>query len=210
MLFWLRKILESFWISIKTEQGFQELEVFGEHNLQNISGAKNICNQIGISDKDFYTAITSFKGAAKRLQTLQKTENTQIFLDFAHSPSKLKATTNAVKEQFPDRQLVACMELHTFSSLKADFLPQYKGSMNNADIAFVYFNPETVAHKQLSAINSNDVFKAFGNPKLKVFTNSHQLIKELKAINYHNKNLLLMTSGNFDGVNLNQLAKELL
>ena len=186
------------------------LSVFGKHNLQNISGAKNICNQIGISDADFYATISNFSGAAKRLQTLQKTDSTRIFLDFAHSPSKLKATCSAVKEQFTERTLVACMELHTFSSLKADFLPQYKGSMDSADIAFVYFNPQTVAHKQLEAISSDDVFKAFDNPKLKVFTNSEELIQELKAINYHNKNLLLMTSGNFGGVNLKELSEELI
>ena len=186
------------------------LSVFGKHNLQNIAGAKNICKQIGISDKQFYTTISTFKGAAKRLQTLQKTSNTQIFLDFAHSPSKLKATCDAVKDQFTERSLIACMELHTFSSLKADFLPQYKGSMNSADVAFVYFNPQTVAHKQLDAISSKDVFSAFGNPKLKVFTDSNTLIKELKTIDYKDKNLLLMTSGNFDGINLKEFSKELI
>lgn len=195
--------------NIKTMQGMVELEVFGEHNLQNISGAKNICNQIGISDDDFYKAIAEFKGAAKRLQTLVKTESTQMFLDFAHSPSKLEATTKAVKAQFEDRKLVACMELHTFSSLKADFLPQYKGTMDAADIAFVYFSPKTVEHKKLDPITAEDVFKAFGNPNLKVFTDSEEIVKELKAISFDKKNLLLMTSGNFGGVDLKELASEL-
>jgi len=194
---------------IKTKQGFVELEVFGEHNLQNISGAKNICNQIGISDEDFYLAIAEFKGAAKRLQTLVKNKKTQMFLDFAHSPSKLKATTKAVKAQFKNRTLVACMELHTFSSLKADFLPQYKGTMDAADIAFVYFSPKTVEHKQLDPITAEDVFNAFDNPNLKVFTDSDEIVKALKLISFDQKNLLLMTSGNFGGVNLKELAKEL-
>ena len=194
---------------IKYNNNWINLEIFGEHNLQNIAGAKNICNQIGISDKDFYEAISQFKGAAKRLQTLVKTNKTQIFLDFAHSPSKLKATTQAVKQQFTNRKLVACMELHTFSSLKADFLPQYKGTMDAADIAIVYFSPKTVEHKKLKAITAEDVFKAFGNPNLKVFTDSNAIVKELKSISFDNKNLLLMTSGNFGGINLNNLAKEL-
>ena len=194
---------------LKTPQGEYELAIFGEHNLQNISGAKNICNQIGISDDDFYEAITVFKGAAKRLQTLVKTDKTQMFLDFAHSPSKLEATTKAVKAQFGDRPLVACMELHTFSSLKADFLPQYKGTMDAADIAFVYFSPKTVEHKQLEPITADDVFKAFGNPNLKVFTDSEEIVKALKSTSFDNKNLLLMTSGNFGGVDLKVLAKEL-
>ena len=195
--------------SIKTKQGFKELEVFGEHNLQNISGAKNICNQIGISDEDFYQAIAQFKGAAKRLQTLVKNKKTQIFLDFAHSPSKLEATTKAVKAQFKNRKLVACMELHTFSSLKADFLPQYKGTMDAADIAFVYFSPKTVEHKQLDPISAKDVFNAFDNKNLKVFTDSKDIIKALKSISFKDSNLLLMTSGNFGGIDLKTLAKDL-
>ena len=194
---------------IKTEQGQRELAIFGEHNLQNISGAKNLCNQIGVSDEKFYQAISEFKGAARRLQTLVKTDKTQIFLDFAHSPSKLEATTKAVKAQFGNRKLVACMELHTFSSLKADFLPQYKGTMNVADVAFVYFSPKTVEHKQLEPITAEDVFKAFDNPNLKVFTDSEEIVKALKAISFDNKNLLLMTSGNFGGLDLKELAKEL-
>ena len=133
-----------------------------------------------------------------------------MFLDFAHSPSKLEATTKAVKAQFEDRKLVACMELHTFSSLKADFLPQYKGTMNAADIALVYFSPKTVEHKKLEPITADDVFKAFGNSNLKVFTNSDEIVKELKSISFDKKNLLLMTSGNFGGVDLKELANELI
>lgn len=195
---------------IKTNPDWLELEVFGEHNLQNISGAKNICLQIGVSEDEFYEAIAQFKGAAKRLQTLEKSNESQMFLDFAHSPSKLKATTQAVKAQFEERALVACMELHTFSSLKADFLPQYKGTMDAADFAFVYFSPDTVKHKQLEAITEEDVFNAFGNPNLKVFTKSDDIVQVLKAISFEKKNLLLMTSGNFGGVDLKALAKDLI
>ncbi len=186
-----------------------KISVFGEHNLQNISGAKNICNQMGITDDEFYDAIVHFKGAAKRLQTLRTNEHSVMYLDFAHAPSKLKATTNAVKQQFPERTLVACMELHTFSSLKADFLPQYKGTMDAADVAFVYFNPKTVEHKKLKPITKEDVYNAFDNDKLRVFTSSDEIVAALKAIDYSNKNLLLMTSGNFGGVDLKHLVEDL-
>jgi UDP-N-acetylmuramate: L-alanyl-gamma-D-glutamyl-meso-diaminopimelate ligase len=187
----------------------REISVFGEHNLQNISGAKNICNQTGITDTEFYDAIANFKGAAKRLQTLKEKEGSVMYLDFAHSPSKLKATTKAVKQQFPNRTLVACMELHTFSSLKADFLPQYNKAMNEADIAYVYFSPKTVEHKKLDPITKEDVYNAFGYDKLKVFTSSEEITAALKAIDYANTNLLLMTSGNFGGVDLKSFVEEL-
>ena len=125
------------------------LQIFGEHNLQNLNGARLVLNQIGVSDHDFLTAIQSFTGAAKRLETIAENDNTTVFKDFAHSPSKLKATTKAVKSQFKNRRLIACMELHTFSSLKKDFLPQYKNAMAAADVAYVYFSPSVVAHKKI-------------------------------------------------------------
>jgi len=186
-----------------------ELQVFGKHNLENINGAKNICNLANISDKMFYEAITHFGGAAKRLQTLKSSENTDVFLDFAHSPSKLKATINAVKEQYNDRELIACMELHTFSSLKKEFLPQYKDTMKSADKAFVYFNPETIKHKHLDEISKEQVKTAFASKNIEVFTDSDLLVKALLRINYHKKNLLLMSSGNFDGVNFKEFAKKI-
>jgi len=125
------------------------LTVFGNHNLMNINGARLVCNQIGISNDSFYTAIQSFKGASNRLEIVDRNNNTTVFKDFAHSPSKLKATTKAVKEQFENKELVACMELHTFSSLNQEFLQLYKGAMDTADTAIVYFNPHTIEHKNL-------------------------------------------------------------
>jgi len=187
-----------------------KINVFGQHNLQNINGAKNVCKQIGISDNDFLSAISSFKGANKRLQVLQSNNNTTIFLDFAHSPSKLKATTNAVKEQYPERDLIACMELHTFSSLKKDFLPQYNGAMKNATKAFVYFNPKTIEHKKLEQITKGDVKTAFNSDNVTVFTDLNELKSELEKINYQNKNLLFMSSGNFSGINFNEYSKFLI
>jgi len=186
-----------------------ELQVFGKHNLENISGAKNICNLAGVTDKMFYDAIKQFGGAAKRLQTLKDTENTTVFLDFAHSPSKLKATINAVKEQYKDRELIACMELHTFSSLKKEFLPQYKDTMKYADKAIVYFNPETIKHKRLEDISKEQVKQAFASDNIEVFIDSNKLVAKLLGINYNKKNLLLMSSGNFDGISFKEFAEKI-
>ncbi|WP_320054267.1 Mur ligase family protein [uncultured Acetobacteroides sp.] len=184
------------------------LKIFGEHNLQNIAGAKAICNAIGVSDNTFYNAIATFAGAAKRLQLLASNKSSNIYLDFAHSPSKLMATTKAVKEQFPNRKLVACMELHTFSSLNKDFLSEYNGTMSKADVAYVYFNPETIKHKQLPEINPDEVKASFGG-NVEVFTESEKLIGVLRQQDYTNANLLIMTSGNFSGVDLKAFALEI-
>ncbi len=186
-----------------------EIPIFGDHNLQNISGAKLVCNELGITDEQFYNVIGSFKGAARRLQVLAKNDRCTVFYDFAHSPSKLKATTEAVKKQFPDRELVACMELHTFSSLKKEFLPQYKNCMNAAGQAFVFFNPETIEHKKLEPISKEQVFNAFASGQLQVFTDIGELFSILKNIEWKNKNLLIMTSGNFSGMDLKGFAEEL-
>ncbi len=187
-----------------------DLEVFGEHNLMNINGARLVCNELGLTNSQFYDAIKSFKGASKRLELVGKNNQTAIYKDFAHSPSKLKATTNAVKQQFPDRKLVACMELHTFSSLNQTFLNEYNGSMENADEAIVYFNPHTIAHKKLEPISEQQVLNAFKGSNLKVYTNSEKLISDLKEKNWNKSNLLMMSSGNFDGVDFNQFAGEIL
>ena len=186
------------------------LEVFGDHNLQNIEGARLVCNQLKINDDQFYEAIQSFKGAAKRLELIAKSTNTAIYKDFAHSPSKLKATTEAVKKQYPKRKLIACMELHTFSSLNKNFLSEYKNSMKNADEAFVYYNPHTIEHKKLSPITSDEVKNAFGTQNVKVYNNSNDLFDHLKSKNYNETVLLLMSSGNFDGINLNDFGKKLI
>lgn len=187
-----------------------KLQVFGDHNLQNISGAQLVCCQLGLSDEQFYSAIAAFKGASRRLEVLAQKGDCVIFNDFAHSPSKLIATTEAVKKQFPDRKLVACLELHTFSSLKKDFLPQYKNCMNAADQAIVYFNPHTIEHKKLEPITEQQVEEAFDSPGLMVSTDSDQLFSYLKSQDWNNTNLLIMTSGNFSGKNLKQFAEELI
>lgn len=185
------------------------LKVFGKHNLQNINAAKIVCNNLGVSDNEFYQSIASFEGARKRLQLLAENNQTAVFLDFAHAPSKLKATTQAVKEQFSERQLVACMELHTFSSLNKAFLPQYHLSMRAADKAFVYFNPDTVKHKKLEMLAPGDIAKAFGGQNVTVFSDAQQLLDELRLQNWENTNLLLMSSGNFSGIDFNELAQKI-
>lgn len=184
------------------------LQVFGEHNLQNINAARLVCLQVGVSESDFYEAISSFGGAARRLQKITEANGCTAFLDFAHAPSKLRATIKAVKDQYENRRLVACMELHTFSSLNKDFLPEYKDTMKPADVAYVYFNPEVIAHKGLEKITKEQVAEGFGK-NITVFTDPKALQEELRKIKFENTNLLFMTSGNFSGLNLVEFAKEL-
>lgn len=195
---------------LKTTNGNIPLTVFGEHNLQNLNGARLVCNALGIGDEQFYEAISSFKGAAKRLELIAKNEHTIVYKDFAHSPSKLKATVKAVKEQYPDKQLVACMELHTFSSLNTTFLQEYQHTMIDADMAYVYYNEATVQHKKLAPISKDDVGAAFGSENVIVYNDSDQLFSMLKAMDWKNKVLLLMSSGNFSGVDLNAFGSELI
>jgi UDP-N-acetylmuramate: L-alanyl-gamma-D-glutamyl-meso-diaminopimelate ligase len=186
------------------------LLVFGQHNLQNMNGARLVCNELGITNNQFFEAIQYFKGAAKRLELVDKNEQTAVYKDFAHSPSKLKATTTAVKEQFPERRLVACMELHTFSSLTQEFLQQYKGAMDEADVAIVFFSPHAIELKRLPAITIDMVLEAFGNPDIKVYTDSDKLQKDLLEMKWNQANLLMMSSGNFHGIDFAKLAKIIL
>lgn len=186
------------------------IKVFGTHNLENISCAKIICQQLGISDDVFYQAISQFKGAAKRLQLLKENEHSRVYLDFAHSPSKLKATTSAVKDQFPDRILVACMELHTFSSLNAEFLDHYKDCMEKADLAVVYFDKHTLQHKKLNEITPEQVKQAFGGTNVDVMNDAKTFKDFVSNLKLKNANLLLMSSGNFSGIDFNELANRLI
>ncbi len=186
-----------------------KLSVFGKHNMQNINGARIICNKLGIKSEDFFNYITNFKGAAKRLQLLKSYKENSFYLDFAHSPSKLKATINALKEQYKNRKLIACMELHTFSSLNKEFLPQYENTVNNADIAIIYFNPKVVKQKKLPEISKNDILLAFNSENVIVFDNSIEMQKYLCSLNYSNTNLLFMSSGNFSGIDFIKFINKL-
>ena len=185
------------------------LQIFGNHNLMNLNGAHLVCNKLGLTDTQFYEAIQSFKGAAKRLELVSKTDSFAFYKDFAHSPSKLKATTQATKQQFTNRKILACMELHTFSSLNETFLAEYDGAMNDADEAIVYFNPHTIAHKKLKPITEEQVLNYFNRKDLKVFTDSNILVTYLKTKSLKNHVLLMMSSGNFDGIDFKQLSTEL-
>ncbi|MGZ4048509.1 MAG: UDP-N-acetylmuramate--L-alanine ligase [Bacteroidia bacterium] len=195
---------------LKTKSSDIPLLVFGDHNLMNINGARLVCQQLGLNEDKFYEAIQSFKGAAKRLELVKRNEVTAMYKDFAHSPSKLKATTQAVKKQFPNRKLIACMELHTFSSLTEEFLKEYKGSMELADEAIVYFNQHTIEHKKLKPITEEQVKNAFGGNNIRVITNSNQLLDELLKMDFKNKNLLMMSSGNFDGIDFKELGEKIM
>ena len=185
------------------------LQIFGNHNLMNLNGAHLVCKKLGLTDNQFYEAIQSFKGAAKRLELVSKTDSFAFYKDFAHSPSKLKATTQATKQQFTNRKIIACMELHTFSSLNETFLAEYDGAMNDADEAIVYFNPHTIAHKKLKPITEEQVLNYFNRRDLKVFTDSNILVTYLKTKSLKNHVLLMMSSGNFDGIDFKQLSTEL-
>ncbi len=186
------------------------LKIFGQHNLSNLKAAHLACQAIGITDEQFYKAIRQFKGAARRLQLLKKKETAIAYQDFAHAPSKVKATISALKEQYPKRTLVACLELHTFSSLNKKFLKQYKDTMDKADRAFVYFSEHTLKMKKLPPITRDEVKTAFNHPNITVYTDKDKLLNALRRHKWEKKNLLLMSSGNFGGTNLKALAKELL
>ncbi|MBR7154186.1 MAG: peptidoglycan synthetase [Paludibacteraceae bacterium] len=197
-------------------EGNVPMQVFGRHNMQNLQAAMLACHCIGVAPDDFYREISTFTGASNRLEKICETENAVAYKDFAHSPSKLKATVNAVRERYPNKKLIACMELHTFSSLMADFLPQYKGCMAEADVAYVYFNPKVIEHKQLTPITADEVRAAFGTKNVEVFTSCEDLQAALRAevrgerLEVRETALLMMSSGTFDGINVKQFAEELL
>ena len=193
------------------------MQVFGRHNMQNLQAAMLACHCIGVAPDDFYRELSTFTGASNRLEMICETETGVAYKDFAHSPSKLRATVNAVRERYPEKRLVAAMELHTFSSLMADFLPQYKDCMAEADVAYVYFNPKVIEHKRLTPITKEEVRNAFGTKNVEVFTESEALQAALRdqitnksQITNQGIALLMMSSGTFDGVNVKEFAKELL
>jgi UDP-N-acetylmuramate: L-alanyl-gamma-D-glutamyl-meso-diaminopimelate ligase len=186
------------------------LEVFGDHNLLNMEAARLVCQQLGIDSAAFYKAITTFKGAARRLELLAKNNSTNIYKDFAHSPSKLRATIQAVKAQFPDRGLVACMELHTFSSLNKDFLKEYAGALDGASEAIVFIDRKTFEQKKMEPYDASVVKEAFAKDNLLFFNNPAAIKTYLEGLQMSGKNLLLMSSGNFGGIDLSVLANKII
>jgi len=181
--------------------------VFGEHNMQNLSAAREACISAGVSEDDFYEAIKSFTGTSKRLQKLKENSNGVVYLDFAHSPSKVKATVEAIVARYPDRQVIACLELHTYSSLNKEFLPMYEGSLEKATQAYVYFNPHAIELKRLEPLSKDDVEKAFDGRNIHVFNNSSKLFDHLRNRNYSSPVYLCMSSGDFDGYDIKSLLE---
>ena len=190
---------------LETPEGQLPIEVFGKHNLNNLAGAKWICQHMGIDEDDFYEAIATFKGASKRLEKIAKSKSSVAYKDFAHSPSKVEATTNAVKEQFNDRKLIACLELHTYSSLNAEFLKEYKGALDAADVAVVFYSPHALEIKKLEVITQEQIANAFERDDLIIYTNPEEFKEFLFSQNFNNKTLLLMSSGNYGGLNFDEV-----
>lgn len=185
------------------------LEIFGDHNFANLHAALLACLQLNVSITEFWEAISSFKGAAKRLQLLTETDDFCAWLDFAHAPSKAKATVEAVQKLHPHRQLVACLELHTFSSLNKNFLPHYTGTLDKASTACVFYSPHTLEMKKMPPISTDEIRAGFQREDLLVFTERADLEAFLKKQTWSEVNLLMMTSGTFGGMNLLDFVKNL-
>ena len=194
---------------ITHEEGETELEIFGAHNLLNMMGASNICKQLGVTEKRFFTSMESFKGASRRLEKIYEREGLIVYKDFAHSPSKVRATVKAVREQFLDYKVITGLELHTFSSLNKSFLAEYKHTMSGVDIAYVYYDPESIAHKKLEDLSEDLVYESFDRKDLKVFVNSEEYCESIQKEVNSKTVVLLMSSGNFGGVVLEDFAKRL-
>tara|TARA_B100000768_G_scaffold172556_1_gene180945 strand:- start:24864 stop:26228 length:1365 start_codon:yes stop_codon:yes gene_type:complete len=193
---------------LDTEEGPLPLEVFGAHNLNNLAGSKWICQQMGVDQDDFYEAISSFSGASKRLELVAKNANCVVYKDFAHSPSKVKATTEAVKSQYPNRPLVACLELHTYSSLNAEFLDHYKGTLDAADTAVVFYSPEAVEIKKLNSVSEIQIETAFERKDLIVFTDPMLFKNYITSLEFTQKTVLLMSSGSYGGLDFAALKNK--
>lgn len=190
---------------LETSEGPMPIEVFGRHNLSNLAGAKWICQHMGVDEVDFYEAIATFKGAAKRLEKIAEGRASVAYKDFAHSPSKVSATTRAVKEQYPDRKLIACLELHTYSSFNPEFLKEYRGALDAADEAVIFYLPESVAIKKLAPVTPDQIGEAFKREDLRVFTEAAAFHDFVFDQDYNDAVLLLMSSGNYGGLDLKEV-----
>ena len=183
------------------------VKIFGEHNMQNLSAAREACFAAGVADDDFYEAIKSFEGTSRRLQKLIENEKGTVYLDFAHSPSKVKATVEAIVSRYPKREIIACLELHTYSSLSNDFLPLYNGTLADCSVGFVYFSPHAIELKKLKYLSKEAVSKAFGGENITVYDNSEEMFSFIKSQNYKSPVYLFMSSGDFDGFDFTRLVE---
>ncbi|MGJ8736549.1 UDP-N-acetylmuramate--L-alanine ligase [Zobellia laminariae] len=193
---------------LETPEGPMPIEVFGKHNLSNLAGAKWICQNMGVDEDDFYEAIATFSGASKRLEKIAEGKTSVAYKDFAHSPSKVAATTKAVKEQYANRKLIACLELHTYSSFNPEFLKEYKGALDAADEAVIFYLPESVAIKKLKEVTPEQISEAFERKDLKIYTNAQTFKDFVFSQDYDNSVLLLMSSGNYGGLDLIKLKEK--
>ncbi len=185
------------------------LPIFGSHNMANLEGARQVCRQLDIADHRFWEAMQSFSGAGKRLELLAEGDNCSVYRDFAHAPSKVDAVVKALKDQYPQRKLIACLELHTYSSLQKHFLPHYAGTMDAADSPIVYFYYHTLVQKRLPELAEEDIRDGFRNQHISVFKDKEDFASFLKKLNLQHANLLFMSSGHFDGLDITSLASSL-
>ena len=203
-------IIENGITYLLSDEGKIPLQIFGKHNMQNLAGAQWICQLMGVDQNSFLEAISSFLGASKRLEKLAENNNSVLFKDFAHSPSKVQATVNAVKSQYPGKKLLACLELHTYSSLNATFLKDYKDTLNQADEAVVFYSPHAVSIKELEEVTEQQIKEAFEKEGLIVYTKSTDFQKFILDKVFDSTALLMMSSGNYGGLNLTELAAQLM
>ena len=194
---------------LNTDEGKLPIEIFGKHNLSNLSGAKLVCQMVGIQEQNFNESLMSFKGADKRLEPILNLSDRIIFKDFAHSPSKVAATTDAIKYQFSDRKLIAVLELHTYSSLNKKFIVKYKNSLNKADLKVLFYDPDVISQKKLDNLDAKFLKLAFNENDLQIFTDGNELKEFLFNQDYRNTNLVFMSSGNFASVDLNELVEKI-
>lgn len=194
-------------VYLQTSEGELQLSLFGRHNLLNLEGARLVCNQIGIQNEAFYEAILSFKGASRRLEKIYDTNEYIVYKDFAHAPSKVMATVKAVKENFSNKRLIACLELHTYSSLNPEFLKQYKNTLDKADDALVFYSEDALKIKRMEPISKELIINSFEKNNLQVFTDPVLLENYLKEIDKNNSIFLMMSSGNYGGINLDSIFK---
>lgn len=194
---------------LETKYGSIPLALIGAHNMQNLTGAKLLCQELGVEEYQFYQSIQNFKGIERRQQLLAQGNNKAVYLDYAHAPSTIKATIQAFRDTYTDQKLVTCLELHTFCNLNMEYLPQFRDSLKGSDQAFVYFNPAAVKRKRLPELAPEEVKKQFHNEELIVHNNSELLVADLKSIDADSFVLLIMTSGNFSGIDLKELAEEI-
>ena len=190
---------------LATPEGDMPIQVFGKHNLNNLAGAKWICQHMGVVEEDFYEAIATFKGASKRLEKIAENGNNVAYKDFAHSPSKVAATTAAVKEQYTERTLLACLELHTYSSLTPEFLKEYKGALDKADVAAVFYSPHAIEIKKLAPVSKEQIAAAFQRDDLYIYTDPAEFKEFLFGQKMENTALLLMSSGNYGGLDFEEV-----